>query len=84
MFFFTHAAYARPEFDLRTVAIVTVLSDTAISLLAGLAVFPVVFAERLHPSSGPRLMFVTLPLAFARIPLGTSAAIAFFVLLSTL
>lgn len=78
----TYAAYARPEFDLRTVAIVTVLSDTAISLLAGLAVFPVVFAERLDPSSGPGLMFVTLPLAFARIPLGTSAAIAFFVLLS--
>jgi neurotransmitter:Na+ symporter, NSS family len=78
----TYAAYARPEFDLRTVAIVTVLSDTAISFLAGLAVFPVVFAERLDPSSGPGLMFVTLPLAFARIPLGTSAAIAFFVLLS--
>lgn len=78
----TYAAHARSEFDLRTVAIVTVLSDTAISFLAGLAVFPVVFAERLDPSSGPGLMFVTLPLAFAQIPLGTSAAIAFFVLLS--
>ena len=78
----TYAAYAGPEFDLRTVAIVTLLSDTAISFLAGMAVFPVVFAERLDPSSGPGLMFVTLPLAFARIPLGASAAIAFFVLLS--
>jgi neurotransmitter:Na+ symporter, NSS family len=78
----TYAAYAPREFDLRTVAIVTILSDTGISLLAGLAVFPVVFAERLDPSSGPGLMFVTLPLAFARIPLGTVAAIAFFVLLS--
>jgi NSS family neurotransmitter:Na+ symporter len=78
----TYAAYARPEFDLRAVAIVTLLSDTAISLLAGLAVFPVVFAERLDPASGPGLMFVTLPLAFARMPLGTPAAIAFFVLLS--
>lgn len=78
----TYAAYAPPAFDLRTVAVVTILSDTAVSLLAGLAVFPVVFAERLDPSSGPGLMFVTLPLAFARIPLGTVAAIAFFVLLS--
>jgi NSS family neurotransmitter:Na+ symporter len=78
----TYAAYASPDFDLRTVAIVTLVSDTAISLLAGLAVFPVVFAERLDPSSGPGLMFVTLPLAFARMPLGTLAAIAFFVLLS--
>ncbi len=78
----TYAAYAGPDFDLRTVALVTLLSDTGISLLAGLAVFPVVFAERLDPSSGPGLMFVTLPLAFARMPLGTAAAIAFFVLLS--
>jgi NSS family neurotransmitter:Na+ symporter len=78
----TYAAYAGPEFDLRTVAIVTILSDTAISFLAGMAVFPVVFAERLDPASGPGLMFVTLPLAFAGIPLGASAAIAFFILLS--
>jgi NSS family neurotransmitter:Na+ symporter len=79
----TYAAYAGAEVDLRTVAIVTLLSDTAISLLAGLAVFPVVFAERLDPSSGPGLMFVTLPLAFARMPLGAAVAVAFFVLLST-
>lgn len=78
----TYAAYARPELGLRQVAIVTLLSDTAISLLAGLAVFPVVFAERLDPASGPGLMFVTLPTAFARMPLGTPAAVAFFVLLT--
>jgi NSS family neurotransmitter:Na+ symporter len=78
----TYAAYAGPEFDLRTVAAVTLLSDTAISFVAGLAVFPIVFAEGLDPSSGPGLMFVTLPLAFARMPLGAAAAGAFFVLLS--
>jgi NSS family neurotransmitter:Na+ symporter len=78
----TYAAYAGPEFDLRTVAIVTLLSDTAISFLAGMAVFPVVFAEGLDPASGPGLMFVTLPLAFTRIPLGAVAAFAFFLLLS--
>jgi NSS family neurotransmitter:Na+ symporter len=78
----TYAAYAGPDIDLRSVALVTIVSDTAISLLAGLAVFPVVFAERLDPASGPGLMFVTLPLAFARIPLGAIAAVAFFVLLS--
>ena len=78
----TYAAYAGPEFDLRTVAIVTLLSDTAISLVAGMAVFPLVFAERLDPASGPGLMFVTLPLAFAPLPFGAIAAGAFFVLLS--
>ena len=78
----TYAAYARPELGLREVALVTLVSDTVISFLAGLAVFPVVFAEGLDPASGPGLMFVTLPLAFARMPLGTVAAAAFFVLLT--
>ena len=78
----TYAAYAERDFDLRTIALVTLVSDTVISFAAGLAVFPVVFAERLDPASGPGLMYVTLPLAFARAPLGEAAAVAFFVLLS--
>jgi NSS family neurotransmitter:Na+ symporter len=49
--------------------------------MAGLAVFPVVFAEGLDPASGAGLMFVTLPVAFAKIPFGTLAAALFFVLL---
>lgn len=77
----TYAASAAPEMNLREVAIVTVIGDTAISLIAGLAVFPVVFAEGLDPASGPGLMFVTLPLAFAKLPFGTLAAAGFFVLL---
>jgi NSS family neurotransmitter:Na+ symporter len=77
----TYAAYAKPDISLGQVAIVTIAADTAISLLAGFAVFPIVFAEGLDPSSGPGLVFVTLPLAFARMPLGTVAAVAFFLLL---
>jgi Sodium:neurotransmitter symporter family len=55
--------------------------DTAISIIAGLAVFPIVFANKLDPSSGPGLVIVTLPLAFARMPFGDLAATAFFLLL---
>ncbi len=77
----TYASYAGPDFNLRQAAIVTIVGDTMVSLLAGIAVFPVVFAEKLDPASGPGLIFVTLPLAFARLPLGTVAAAAFFVLL---
>jgi NSS family neurotransmitter:Na+ symporter len=77
----TYAAYAGPGIGLRRVALVTVLADTGISLLAGLAVFPLVFANGLDPASGPGLVFVTLPIAFARMPLGGLAAAAFFVLL---
>jgi NSS family neurotransmitter:Na+ symporter len=77
----TYAAYAGADVDLREVAIITIIGDTAVSMAAGFAVFPVVFAEGLDPAEGPGLMFVTLPLAFAKIPGGTIAAVGFFVLL---
>jgi neurotransmitter:Na+ symporter, NSS family len=77
----TYAAYADRDINLRDAAIITVVGDTAISLLSGFAVFPIVFANQLDPSSGPGLLFVTLPIAFAAVPFGTIAAVAFFVLL---
>lgn len=77
----TYAAYSGERIGLRQVAIASVIADTLISLLAGLAVFPIVFAHGLDPASGPALVFVTLPLAFAQMPLGTFAAQAFYVLL---
>ena len=77
----TYAAYSGPGVNLKEIAVVSVLADTAISFLAGLAVFPIVFAYGLDPASGPGLVFVTLPLAFAQMPLGTLAAFGFFVLL---
>jgi neurotransmitter:Na+ symporter, NSS family len=78
----TYASYAGPGIDLRQVAIATIVGDTLVSCVAGLAVFPIVFGEKLDPASGPGLMFVTLPLAFARLPFGSAAAMAFFVLLA--
>ena len=77
----TYAAYGGIEINLKEVAIVSVIADTGISFLAGFAVFPIVFRYGLDPASGPGLVFVTLPLAFAQLPLGTVAASAFFVLL---
>jgi len=77
----TYAAYGGADVDLKQVAVVSVAADTAISFLAGLAVFPIAFAHGLDPASGPGLVFVTLPLAFARMPLGTLAAEAFYLLL---
>ena len=73
----TYAAFAGADVNLRQVAIWSVLADTAISILAGLAVF----AHGLDPASGPGLVFVTLPLAFAQMPFGVVAACAFFLLL---
>jgi NSS family neurotransmitter:Na+ symporter len=78
----TYAAYAGPQIDLQQVAIFTIVSDTAISFMAGFAVFPLVFAENLNPSGGPGLVFTTLAIAFARMPFGAIAAMAFFGLLT--
>ncbi|MEZ5264832.1 MAG: sodium-dependent transporter [Acidimicrobiales bacterium] len=77
----TYAAYSAPETDLREVAVVSVLADSAVSLVAGMAVFPIVFAHGLDPASGPGLVFVSLPLAFADLPGARVAAVAFFLLL---
>jgi neurotransmitter:Na+ symporter, NSS family len=77
----TYAAYSDVTIDLKQVAVWSVLADSAISLVAGLAVFPMVFANGLDPASGPGLMFVSLPLALARMPFANIAAAAFFILL---
>ena len=54
--------------------------DTLVALIAGLCIFPVVFANGLEPSAGPGLLFQTLPLAFAQMPAGVWFGGLFFVL----
>jgi len=56
-------------------------ADTIVALLAGIAIFPLVFANGLEPSSGPGLIFQTLPLAFGNMTGGWLVGILFFVLL---
>ncbi|MFW6092550.1 MAG: sodium-dependent transporter [Pseudomonadota bacterium] len=62
-------------------AVVIALADTAVALLAGLAIFPLVFAHGLDPAEGPGLIFVSLPIAFGNMPLGAMFGALFFLLL---
>lgn len=78
----TYASYSPAGVDLKEAAVASVVGDTVVSLLAGLAVFPVVFANGVDPASGPGLAFVSLPLAFDGMPGGRWAAIAFFLMLA--
>ena len=55
--------------------------DTLIALMAGLAIFPAVFAQGFQPNAGPGLVFQVLPTVFNQIPLGALWAAIFFVLL---
>ncbi|MFP4076954.1 MAG: sodium-dependent transporter [Halochromatium sp.] len=56
--------------------------DTLVALLAGLAIFPIVFANGLEPSEGPGLIFLTLPVAFGQMPFGALFGVLFFLLLA--
>ena len=56
--------------------------DTFVALSAGLAIFPIVFAQGLEPDSGHGLIFQTLPIAFAQLPGGGLVATLFFLFLT--
>lgn len=55
--------------------------DTIVAVLAGLAIFPLVFANGMSPGAGPSLIFESLPLAFGHMPYGTLFGGLFFLLL---
>jgi NSS family neurotransmitter:Na+ symporter len=78
----TYGAYLPETVVIPRAAIIIAIADTMVALLAGFAIFPVVFANGLDPAEGPGLVFVTLPLAFGQMPFGTLFGTLFFVLLT--
>lgn len=56
------------------------LADTVVAILAGLAIFSIVFANGLEPAAGPGLLLQTLPIAFSKMPMGHLMAVLFFLL----
>ena len=77
-----YGAYLPEGTPIATTSVAVVLGDTAIALLAGLVIFPIVFANGLNPASGPGLIFETLPLAFGQMSYGSLFGTLFFILLS--
>ncbi len=57
------------------------IADTSVALLAGIAIFPIVFTYGLEPAGGPGLIFISLPIAFGQMPFGTFFGTLFFILL---
>lgn len=76
-----YSAYLPKEMSITSASTSVVIADTVVALLAGLIIFPLVFANGLDPGEGPGLVFVTLPLAFGQMPGGVFFATVFFVLL---
>jgi NSS family neurotransmitter:Na+ symporter len=77
-----YGAYVPSEAKLSTTVVTIALLDTLVAIAAGLAIFPIVFANGLEVSQGPGLTFVTLPLAFGQLPFGSFFGAVFFVLIS--
>lgn len=77
-FMVVYGSYLDARESLARPALWTVFGDTVSSLLAGFAVIPAVFALGLQPTSGPGLIFSTLPQVFAQIPLGRLFGVLFF------
>ncbi|SET41336.1 neurotransmitter:Na+ symporter, NSS family [Marinobacter segnicrescens] len=76
-----YGSYLGKDISIGRAAVGVGIMDTLVALLAGLAIFPFVFANGLEAGQGPGLIFVTLPLAFGQMPLGVVFATAFFILL---
>ena len=77
-----YGAYMPADQNIGRTALSVAALDTGVALLAGIAIFPIVFANGLEPTEGPGLVFVTLPIAFANMPLGVLFGTLFFILLS--
>ncbi|MGP9765262.1 sodium-dependent transporter [Halomonas sp. AOP13-D3-9] len=77
-----YGSYLGKDINLLQTARTVIIMDTVIALGAGLAIFPIVFANSLDVASGPGLIFVTLPLAFGNMGGGTILGLMFFLLLT--
>lgn len=79
----TYGSYLGDGESIPASALVVTLLDTAIALLASIAIFTIVFQYDLDPTAaGPGLVFHVLPLAFSKMPAGRFIGTAFFLLLS--
>lgn len=76
----TYGAYLDSQTNIPRSSVLIVSADTLVALIAGFAIFPIVFMAGLDPAGGPGLFFVSMPVAFGAIPGGTIFATVFFAL----
>jgi len=77
----TYGSYVDKKEKLTTLALQVTIADTLIALMAGVVIFPAVFALGGQPGEGPGLIFVTLPKIFSEMPLGGIFETLFFTLI---
>jgi neurotransmitter:Na+ symporter, NSS family len=77
----TYGSYLDKKQDLYKSTLMIVALDTIVALLAGLAMFPAVFAFGASPEAGPGLVFQVIPTVFNKMPFGTFWIFIFFFLI---
>jgi|SRR5690554_512937 len=77
-----YGSYLGEDVNLIGTARTVIILDTVIALLAGMAIFPIVFANGMSPADGPGLIFVNLPVAFGNMTGGAILGLMFFLLLT--
>jgi len=77
-----YGSYMPKNVSIGSTVLMIAFLDTLVALVAGLIIFPIVFANQLEPSTGPGLLFVTLPIAFGQMNFGSLFATLFFILVS--
>lgn len=75
-----YGSYLPAHVSIARSSVIVASADTLVALMAGVAIFPIVFANQLEPGMGPGLIFETLPIAFGKLPGGGMLGFAFFVL----
>lgn len=78
----TYGSYVKKDNNLPSIAFQVSVADTLVAILAGVMIFPAVFAFSIDPAEGFGLAFIVLPNIFAQMPGGYFFAIFFFILLA--
>jgi neurotransmitter:Na+ symporter, NSS family len=78
----TYGSYISKKDNLISSGFYVALADTAIAIMAGLVIFPALFAMKQDPAAGPGLVFNVFPIIFQNMPYGKFIGIIFFILLS--
>ncbi|MFI3323679.1 MAG: sodium-dependent transporter [Rikenellaceae bacterium] len=77
----TYASYFDKKTKLLPTAISVTLLDTLVAIIAGLMIFPAVFSVGIEPTSGPSLVFITLPAVLNSMPMSVLWSSVLFLLL---
>ncbi len=77
----TYGSYIQKDQSLVSVSMIVTGATVVMAILAGLAIFPSVFTYGVEVTSGPNLVFKTLPPLFATLPGGRIVSVLFFILL---